>query len=115
MIYPSLSNGYAKVYNCTSNAVQQGTNQYNLFRTAFQFESNSWGEDGGQPVVAKFRRSPQLFLIYRIYEAKDGRAKLLCYDNSEGRIGSSGLVGQRTTYAIWGYKLKKGIVSLRVG
>ena len=32
----------------------------------------------------------------------------MCYDNSEGRIGSSGLVGQRTTYAIWGYKLRKG-------
>ena len=89
--------------------VTKFSNQYNLFKTIYSYlPGKSLGEDGGQPVVAKFRRSPQLFLIYRIYEAKDGRAKLLCYDNSEGRIGSSGLVGQRKTYAIWGYKLKKG-------
>ena len=89
--------------------VTKFSNQYNLFKTIYAYlPGKSLGEDGGQPVVAKFRRSPQLFLIYRIYEAKDGRAKLLCYDNSEGRIGSSGLVGQRKTYAIWGYKLKKG-------
>ena len=88
--------------------VTKFSNQYNLFKTIYSYLT--WKIFGGRrrPTSGcKVQAITTIILIYRIYEAKDGRAKLLCYDNSEGRIGSSGLVGQRKTYAIWGYKLKK--------
>lgn len=89
--------------------VSKFSNSYNLFKTiATYLPGGSLGEDGGQPVVAKFSRSNQLFLIYRIYEAKDGRAKLLCYYNSDGRLGRSGSGFAERLFTLNGYKLRKG-------
>lgn len=85
------------------------SNAHNLFRTIASFlPGGSLGEDGGQPVIAKFSRSNQLFLIYRVYEAKDGRAKILCYYNSDGRLGHGGSGFAERLFSLNGFKLRNG-------
>ena len=84
------------------------SNPYNLFRTITDYLPGSAGYDGGQPVVAMFTRTKQIFLIYRVYETKDGRSTLLGYYNSDGKIGHGGRGFAERLFTINGYKLKKG-------
>ena len=85
------------------------SNPYNLFRTVADYlPGGSLGYDGGQPVVAMFTRSKQVFLIYRVYETKDGRSTLLCYYNSDGKIGNGGRGFAERLFTLKGFKLSKG-------
>jgi len=89
--------------------VNQYGNKYNLFRTITDFlPGEGMSYDGGQPVVAMFTRSKQIFLIYRVYEARDGRSTLLCYYNSDGKIGHGGKGFAERLFVLKGYKVRKG-------
>jgi len=89
--------------------VTEYDNPYNMFKTISQYLSGgSMGYDGGKPAIAMFSRTKQVFLIYRVYEAKDGRSRLMCYYNSDGKIGHGGRGFAERKFHLNGYKLRRG-------
>jgi hypothetical protein len=88
----------------------RSNNTYDTFRTMTRYLSgDSYGE-GGQPVIAMFTKTRQIFLVYRIYETKDGRSTLLCYYNSDGRVGHGGTGFAERLFSLKGYKKRSGFV-----
>jgi hypothetical protein len=89
--------------------VTEYSNKYNMFQRIVSFlPGGGMGADGGKPVIAMFLQSRQVFLIYRVYEAKDGRATFLCYYNSQSKIGGEQRTLQERVFTLKGYKLQSG-------
>lgn len=89
--------------------VTEYQNKYNMFkRITTYLPGGSLGMDSGKPVIAMFMQSRQVFLIYRVYEAKDGRSTFLCYYNSQGKIGAEQRTLHERLFTLKGYKLRNG-------
>lgn len=94
-----------------SQGVTQFSNQYSMFKSITDYlPGGAMGYDGGKPVIAMFTGSKQVFLIYRVYESKDGRSKLLCYYNSQGKIGHGGRGFEEAKFILHGFKRRNGFL-----